>query len=1320
MTNYEVNQFGDRPLYIERNEGVVYISDYVAQTDEAFADKSFELHAFTPKITPPIQREEVKYILDWISKEADKEKPNRVALLYGNAGVGKSVVMHDVLLEAEKKENYLVLGLKIDQIEFEDIEGLRKQMHLAKPLVSAIKDMAQNVNRVVILIDQIDALSLSLSSNRTPLRSVFKLIEQVKQIPHVRVVISCRPYDLEYDPILNDLKIKTKWELKKLTTDKVKEVLKSHGLDDGLNDQLLNFLGNPLYLYLYLKVGTCGNLRNPITEEVLYNELWRIFIVNIEGNNIYTEQIIQLLDTMVKAMYKRQELSIHRLELESNYHEALNYLLSKELLLCSINGRVQFFHQTMFDYVYARRFVEKGLDLMAELSQQHQGLFSRAAVKSIFNFLRETNPVLYKQNMDSLLFDEDAEGHEKYRFHLKSLVLSNMAFFEEPKHEELLLIERKIFNYPLYMGVIFESVHNGKWLDAIWKIIENKGGWGKLSKEYRVKAITMCSRTLWSDADKFLKVAFEILLNGDADDRKLIIEIVNHQPLQCHVDKLVKLYHVLNLTSYPMECTNLLKLILVDKPAFVIDILKDNILKQLENKEQSSFHRIELTHEEKQVYESLESKHHDLAVQLYVDILKIVMEKTRFDIPGHEIISSFEFSFFQRSNGVHFSSNFVEDVVNKLIDDFLKNTETDETQKYLQDFSQSKFECFVFIALFVFTQFPDRFSNDIYMLITQRSVLTNAPSWVEYQALEALKTSFLSMTIEQQKEIVLKAISLTDEGEHQIYSKELFQSRLQAGYPLFDFDIHRGKVLHALPKKVLANCYRKAYLECLRIERKFGYNKNGKICYSRLDNEKPFQSSCGSGWASLGMEKAMKMSCKAWAKSMTTYTDNRHSFDWNRPSLEGQSQLFRQVVSCNPEKYLQLLKDIVTNKNILLCYAESGLSGLLDAKRYMEAEHVFCSIVREIEGDVNSEYRGFGIHSFLYVIDTFLKANYMPRSVFDFLCNAVLYAKESDRRAEDSNEKDIYNTAINQARGHAASLLVECSQFKEYQNEIFETLEKIAATASVYTRSAILLNMAVLNLLDKSRNVSLFKKLLHDYDARLMAMPVHNYNPLVYFVNYAVDDIMDVFVHALNIPACYEEQVIFLWLAWSHNNHREDIKQLLNEMCEKGENARLSLLKFLTQRDVRLECDVLEYVLYLISDRFYSLELGKQCDAIFRYADKWSKQSQEVVTNAFVSSRLCGCADREFMEFLAGYAITEPIQALHWLECVLSKMRPKDYGMWNLITDVLIQSYNGVLSFKDKENQPILEKAMDLMDGLMKSKDNRYLITNFIRKLDEE
>lgn len=59
---------------------------------------------------------------------------------------------------------------------------------------------------------------------------------------------------------------------------------------------------------------------------------------------------------------------------------------------------------------------------------------------------------------------------------------------------------------------------------------------------------------------------------------------VSHQSIKCDINKLIKLYQALGLKSYPLECPNLLKLILSDDPKFVVDVLKDNVQKQLNQK----------------------------------------------------------------------------------------------------------------------------------------------------------------------------------------------------------------------------------------------------------------------------------------------------------------------------------------------------------------------------------------------------------------------------------------------------------------------------------------------------------------------------------------------------------------------------------------------------------------------------------------------------------------------------------------------------------------------------------------------------------------
>ena len=1309
MEERQVIQNGNQSIYVEKNEGQIYMSNaYVEEASSAFNKGSYELLDYAPTIQPAINREEVGQIKEWIDRKASNDQPSRLALLYGKAGIGKSVVMHDLLEELRTNKDYLVLGLKSDQIEFVDTDELSKNIHLAKPIEIVVREMAKQYKRVILLIDQIDALSLSLSSNRTPLRSLLKLIGQIQYVPNVRVVISCRPYDLEYDPSLDNLSIKHKWELKEFTKEQVQNILKENKCKERMNDNLLRFLGNPLHLYLFLKVKPEEQLTDPLSTDLLYHQLWRKYIIDDSVRKVDKSHLLDLLDALVNTMYARQELSMHIRAFETAYGAELQYLLTNELLLKTKNGQIQFFHQTLFDYVYARRFTEQGHNLLGVLKGQHQGLFSRAAVKSILTFHREQSPKEYIYNIEQLLYAKNEYGKDAYRYHLKSLALSNMGFFETPLDEEINFISRKVFQDKVYMDVLFESVHTPNWFNAIWKIIDSKGGWKQLSKAYKEKTVLMCERAFWFGAENVLERLDATLDFSNDEDCEYLSNLLQHYNLNCGSEKLIAFYNKLVKSRLPLEHIHLLENIMKDNPDFVCQELKENIRLQLLEKESNYIHRIGVNHEVEHLYEELLKNHHDSGIQLLVDVLALVYEKTKFGLDGAEIYNSTEFFSFQRVSGGHFVSNFLEDTANILIDDFLKNVDDDRTRHYLAEFSQSLHEGFVFIALYVYTEHPEKFKDAINQLIVNRSVLSNAPGWVEYQAVEALKVSYPLWNDDQRLAVINRLLSIDDRGEHILF-KDSIEMRLQYGHPLLDLDLHKGKALEVIPKEDLRRLSWKAYQERQRIDRKFNSE--------RLKNGKPSSMSTHCGWTSLREDQGMKMSVETWHKSMLAYTND--PMDWNKPSLTGQCHLFRDVVKKEPGKFIGFIDEIIDDERVLLDYPQAGMQGLLDAGRLDEALHVLERILDVIHHDVNSTERGFSLHSLLFALNDIPKMDQVPEPVFKLFCDALLNAKEPE---EDNHleEKDVYNVGINQARGNAGHMLVKCAKDRKYKEDVFNTIESIAETASVYTRAAVLLNMATLNFLDKNRNVALFKKLMYDFNPRLMSLPVHNYNPLVYFVNYALDDLMEFFSHASECPECYREQVIILWLAWSHNDRAGRVKVFLDKMCENSQKARISLLNFLCTLDNKMNDDAIYYILHFMEPQFDSPEMGESYDNMFYHTKDWTDDVQRRVADAFVASPVSKHKIRAFIEFLAGYAIKDPVQTLIWLDKTLADDLPDNYFILNHVVDVLIQSYNGIKSFNDNSYQDTLERAMDLIDAIMKNPSNKYMITNFINKLDNE
>ena len=1314
MPEKTINQFGDYSLYIESNQGNVYLAtNYTRDSVSAFSRGSDELLGYTPTICPEIPRQEVDSIQEWIESKSDTtDRSARLALLYGKAGIGKSIVMHKLLEHLQRREDYLVLGIKSDLVEFANMDDLRGKLYLARPIEDVIQEEASKFKRVVLLVDQIDALSLSLSANRTPLRSLLSLIRRLANIPHVRVVISCRPYDLEYDPELQNLKVKNRWQLKELSQEQVLQTLRSNGHNESIDDRLINFLGNPLHLYLFLKVRTEERLTDPLSINLLYHQLWSKCINNANTYSVSKASLLSLLDTLVDTMYQRQELSIHIREFETQHEQELRYLLTNNLLIESRNRQIQFFHQTLFDYVYARRFLEKGKSLLDELKGQHQGLFIRAAVKSILIFLREQNPKEYLCTLDQLLHSQEDNGLSTFRFHLKSLALQTLANFETPLRSELDFISRKIYPNSMYMELVFNSVYTLNWFHTIWEIIDNKGGWKELSKSYRELAITMCRRVLSRDIDSVLDRLTTELNFDDEEDRKHLKHVLNFYELNYSGDKFVELYSKLAKGRNPLQYTNLLSSSIQGNPTFVCAELKENIRLQLQENKGTFFPKISVSYDVGKLYKKLLKEYYSLAIDFLFDVLTLIYEATSYEIEENDDIRhSFSLWYFQRTIEANFQNNFVVDVMNILIDTLLEHIDDKETRQYILQLSRSRHGGFVFIALYIYTSHPELFKDNLCELICQREVLANAPSWVEYQAIEALKASFVYLDEIQQKSIIDRILTIHDKSEYRL-NKEKVKWCKKFGHPFLDIDLHRGIALKSIPLTELRRISWMAYQECQRIERKFHPE--------RLENCQPYKISTRLGDPSLTQEQGHKMSPKAWLNSMRKYINERESANWEAPTLRGQCILFREVVIQAPDKFTDLIQQIVYEELIPLAYTQAGLEGLIQAGRIDDAVCVLEHMLIAVNHDINSDHRGFCIRTLLFSLDNIVKQDHVPELVVQLLCQTLLEVKES-KLEEYQQDENAITIGINQPRGQAGHLLVRCArEDSRYKENIFSTIEAVAGAASVYTRAAILEEMAYLNFLDQHRNVRLFKNLMFDYDPRLMALPIHNDNPLVHFVNYALEELMEFFRHAVECPNCYPQQIIILFLAWSHNNRDERIKEMLDTMCNASQEARLSLLHFLSSLDKDINKDALLYIQSLMMSQFGSSELAIAFDQMFYHIDQWPREYQEKIIDTYINNLFFRYQIHGLIHFLAGYSIKYPEQTLRWLEKILlSSPYIEDY-IWNQIVEVIIQAYNSIKAFNQPDYQDALEYAMDLIDMIMQHPSSRDMIFDFMNKLDNE
>ena len=202
--------------------------------------------------------------------------------------------------------------------------------------------------------------------------------------------------------------------------------------------------------------------------------------------------------------------------------------------------------------------------------------------------------------------------------------------------------------------------------------------------------MVMCFRTFSINPNIVLN-KLELALNlDDEEDCKHLSTLLQYNTQKCDSKKLIAFYNKLVKFGGPSEYTSILKNILNDSPSFVCEELKKNIILQLKDNE---------------VYHI--GVNYDLGIKLLIEVLTIIYESTNYNIDNAEIYYSTAFNYFQRAEDNILDSNFSQEAANILIDNFLKAIDTEQTKRYIEAFSKSKYEGFVFIALYLYTSHPE-------------------------------------------------------------------------------------------------------------------------------------------------------------------------------------------------------------------------------------------------------------------------------------------------------------------------------------------------------------------------------------------------------------------------------------------------------------------------------------------------------------------------------------------------------------------------------------------------------------------------------------
>ncbi len=312
-------------------------------------------------------------------------------------------------------------------------------------------------------------------SGRRPevFNAVAALVREARAHPNMRLLVACRTFDLENDQRLRDLREQEKTRaisitISQLDPERVKEVVTHLGLSpDRLDTNQIELLRLPLHLALLAGVirGEPGRPVDFASVKDLHDAFWRrkrtdLLPVLSDQNAFET-----LLHDLCGAMNDRQTLSVPRGLLPPGDAD-LDRLVSAHVLVRQ-GSRIGFFHESFFDYVFARRFCETGESLLELLHSAEQDLFRRSQVRQILAYRRDDDFGAYLDDLRDCLVAADV------RFHMKKLMIGVVGQVPDPRPEEWAILEDHLQERT---GKPSDPVRDALWLSAPWfRILHDQG-----------------------------------------------------------------------------------------------------------------------------------------------------------------------------------------------------------------------------------------------------------------------------------------------------------------------------------------------------------------------------------------------------------------------------------------------------------------------------------------------------------------------------------------------------------------------------------------------------------------------------------------------------------------------------------------------------------------------------------------------------------------------------------------------------------------------------------------------------------------------------
>lgn len=339
----------------------------------------------------------------------------QVLLIDGRAGVGKSTVAAEVASSLES-EGWFVAAVRMDSVDESAITSRRvgEQMGLGSDSPGVVLAGVANGQASLLVIDQLDAVSLY--SGRIPkvFEAVEEILDELASASNVKVMLVVRSVDLQADTRLRRLDRRgraNRVTITELTEDDVRAKLEDAGVAVPDSAVTLALLRTPLHLSTFLRLSEQAQRDEyPSLQDLYarYTEELRIDVGRKVGHLHWSGITGALLD----YMDDHEQLGAPLAVLDASAPEEWRALESAAVLLRD-GDSIAFFHESYFDFLFARTFVSAGRNLHEFLVGSGQHLFRRAQTRQVLEYLLATDRPNFRATITELATSDDIRPHIK-------------------------------------------------------------------------------------------------------------------------------------------------------------------------------------------------------------------------------------------------------------------------------------------------------------------------------------------------------------------------------------------------------------------------------------------------------------------------------------------------------------------------------------------------------------------------------------------------------------------------------------------------------------------------------------------------------------------------------------------------------------------------------------------------------------------------------------------------------------------------------------------------------------------------------------------